>query len=134
MIKEEIVHFEGLEPRTVKEYFGGYDDWLRQRERPDAATSRGAERGKRARDDDRSGAAAEPAERRRPTYKEQQEIAALPALIEGLETELASLHGSMASPDYYKQDGTQIAAEQSRLASLESQLAQAYQRWEQLDE
>lgn len=123
-----------FEDHGVKEYFGGYDDWLRQRERPDAATSRGAERGKRARDDDRSGAAAEPAERRRPTYKEQQEIAALPALIEGLETELASLHGSMASPDYYKQDGTQIAAEQSRLASLESQLAQAYQRWEQLDE
>ena len=123
-----------FEDHGVKEYFGGYDDWLRQRERPDAATSRGAERGKRARDDDRSGAAAEPAERRRPTYKEQQEIAALPALIEGLETELASLHGSMASPDYYKQDGTQIAAEQSRLASLASQLAQAYQRWEQLDE
>ena len=123
-----------FEDHGVKEYFGGYDDWLRQRERPDAATSRGAERGKRARDDDRSGAAAEPAERRRPTYKEQQEIAALPDLIEGLETELASLHGSMASPDYYKQDGTQIAAEQSRLASLESQLAQAYQRWEQLDE
>ena len=123
-----------FEDHGVKEYFGGYDDWLRQRERPDAATSRGAERGKRARDDDRSGAAAESAERRRPTYKEQQEIAALPALIEGLETELASLHGSMASPDYYKQDGTQIAAEQSRLASLESQLAQAYQRWEQLDE
>ena len=123
-----------FEDHGVKEYFGGYDDWLRQRERPDAATSRGAERGKRARDDDRSGAAAEPAERRRPTYKEQQEIAALPALIEGLETELASLHGSMASLDYYKQDGTQIAAEQSRLASLESQLAQAYQRWEQLDE
>ena len=123
-----------FEDHGVKEYFGGYDDWLRQRERPDAATSRGAERGKRARDDDRSGAAAEPAERRRPTYKEQQEIAALPALIEGLETELASLHGSMASPDYYKQDGTQIAAEQSRLASLASRLAQAYQRWEQLDE
>ncbi len=123
-----------FEDHGVKEYFGGYDDWLRQRERPDAATSRGAVRGKRARDDDRSGAAAEPAERRRPTYKEQQEIAALPALIEGLETELASLHGSMASPDYYKQDGTQIAAEQSRLASLASQLAQAYQRWEQLDE
>ena len=74
-----------------------------------------------------------PPTKRRLTFKEQQELAALPATIEQLETEQAELHCVMAQPDFYKRPGDQIAAEQARLKDLESRLATAYERWELLE-
>ena len=40
----------------------------------------------------------------------------------------------MAEPDFYQRPGPQIAAEQARLKSLESQLAACYERWEELEQ
>ena len=39
----------------------------------------------------------------------------------------------MAEADFYQQPGPVIAAEQERLSRLESELAAAYQRWEELE-
>jgi ATP-binding cassette subfamily F protein uup len=126
-----------FETGGVKEYVGGYDDWLRQRPSPPVDRS---EPGRSAslstntnssRSADAS-AATKPAKRRL-TYKEQQELAALPAMIEQLEAELAELHRAMVQPDFYKRSGEQIAAEQARLKDLDSQLATAYERWEELE-
>ena len=57
----------------------------------------------------------------------------LPATIEQFEQEIAELHQTMADPAFYKQDGQEIAAQQSRLANLEEQLSAAYARWEELE-
>ena len=67
------------------------------------------------------------------TFKEQQELAALPAMIEETEIKLDELHQAMAQPDFYKRSGDQIAADQARLKDLESQLAGMYGRWEELE-
>jgi hypothetical protein len=41
----------------------------------------------------------------------------------------------MADPALYQQrDGSQISSLQERLAELEGELANAYRRWEELDE
>ena len=80
----------------VKEYAGGYDDWLRQRpasrrrrpSRRPPSPSRGSRRPQRA---------------RRLTYKEQRELEALPERIEALEAELGELHQLMADPAFYRQ-------------------------------
>ena len=128
-----------FETDGVKEYVGGYDDWLRQRpsppaEKPEpgrsASLSTNADSSRPAPSD--APAAAKPPKRRL-TYKEQQELAVLPAMIEQLEAELAELHQAMAQPDFYKRPGEQLAAEQARLKDLDNQLSAAYERWEELE-
>ncbi|MFM9195074.1 MAG: ABC transporter ATP-binding protein, partial [Planctomycetia bacterium] len=70
---------------------------------------------------------------KRRTYKEQRELDLLPATIEKLEAEIATLHEHVASPGFYKQPAAEIAATQRRLKDCEAQLAAAFQRWEELE-
>jgi len=125
-----------FEPHGVHEYVGGFDDWLRQR--PDPASRPAPGSGAKTTGNAQGGPApSSPAvtkpERRRLTYKEQQELAGLPGIIEQLEAELSRLHADMAQPDFYKRPGDLIAADQARLRQLDDQLASAYQRWEELE-
>ena len=70
---------------------------------------------------------------KRLSFKEKQELASLPARIEKLEADLEAMHASMADPEFFKQEGEAIATEQARLKQLESELAAAYERWEELE-
>ncbi|MHB8952670.1 MAG: ATP-binding cassette domain-containing protein [Pirellulaceae bacterium] len=121
-----------FEASGVKEYVGGYDDWLRQRPSPPPVEKAEPDRGTSPSRSSRPAAATSPGKRRL-THKEQQELAALPRRIEQLETELTDLHAAMAQPDFYKRPGEQIAAEQARLKNLDAQLTTAYERWEELE-
>jgi ATP-binding cassette subfamily F protein uup len=77
---------------------------------------------------------ASPAVRKRKlSFKEQQELAALPALIESLEQEIARLHAAMAAPDFYRQPGDVLAGHQSLLRESEQRLLTAFARWETLE-
>jgi ATP-binding cassette subfamily F protein uup len=108
----------------VKEYVGGYDDWLRQRkvpvqsEQPQKKTPKPA-----AKQSDQP---------RKLSYKEKKELESLPQLIESLETEQQQLHDSMADPDFYKR-GANIATIAARLEELKQKLQTAYTRWEELE-
>jgi ATP-binding cassette subfamily F protein uup len=117
-------------PYAVKEYVGGYTDWQRQRPQATAATMPAP----------RSQAVAsaqpqseQPAPKKKRSFKEQRELDSLPALIDTLETDIASLHAAMAVPDYFRQAGDVLARDQARLRDLEAQLAQAFARWEALE-
>jgi ATP-binding cassette subfamily F protein uup len=130
-----------FEPDGVREYVGGYDDWLRQRRDPqEAAAEKDRSKGPRAAQvaektvEPPSPAAGGRAGKRRLKFKEQQELAALPDQIERLEADIAALHGTLAQPDFYRQPGEQIAAAKTQLSELETQLAAAYHRWEELSE
>jgi ATP-binding cassette subfamily F protein uup len=110
----------------VKEYAGGYDDWLRQRpaEQPAAAKA------STARPEPR------PAPRPRPrrlTYLQQRELEALPQHIETLEAELDELHQLTADPAFYRRSPGEIISVKDRLRSLERDVAAAYRRWEELE-
>ena len=125
-----------FEETNVNEYVGGYDDWRRQCSDRSAKPTRPVSR---SRLDSRDTLPTPPGPdvkngKRRLTFKEQQELKKLPVMIEQGEAEIATLHQAMASPEFYQQPGAVIAREQSRLKTLESQLAAAYERWEQLDE
>jgi ATP-binding cassette subfamily F protein uup len=67
------------------------------------------------------------------TYREKEELETLPAQIEILEAEQASLFESLADPQFYQEPGEALAATRNRLAELESALQSAYRRWEELD-
>jgi ATP-binding cassette subfamily F protein uup len=119
-----------FEEDGVREYVGGYDDWLRQRT-PTALLN--AREALIARLPIRSVTNKPAEDLRRLSFKERRELAALPAAIEQFEAEIAALHRQMAEPQFYQQPGAQIAAEQVRLKQLEEQLAAAYHRWEELE-
>jgi len=70
---------------------------------------------------------------RKLSFKEKQELEALPLKIDALETELSELHEKMADPDFYRTSGEQVAAMTSRMTRLEEELSATYARWEELD-
>jgi ABC transport system ATP-binding/permease protein len=113
---------------AVKEYDGGYDDYLRQR-RDEAPVE--------AKAPSNTGASPPPrpqADRpRKLSHKERKELEALPGRIEEMEAARAELHEAMAGPAFYRQDGGTIAEARARLETIESELASAYERWEALE-
>jgi ABC transport system ATP-binding/permease protein len=154
LLEERLVQFEGtvllvshdraflnnivtstivFEDGNVREYVGGYDDWLRQRSGRIADTV-DAKREKSQPATWSAQKTAVTSTKRRLTYKEQQERISLPALIEQLEAEIAQLHDSMAKPEFYQQPGTAIAKQQGRLTELETRRTAAYARWEELEQ
>ena len=107
----------------LREYVGGYDDWLRQRPTFGAAPAPKAEV-----------KTARPPKSRKLSFKETRELEALPARIESLETEQARLAQQLADPAFYAQNGDQVSAATARLAQLEGEMAEAFERWEELEE
>ncbi len=113
---------------TVKEYDGGYEDYLRiSREKAQAETREAASTAPKA-----SAPAAE--KRRKLSYKETKELEALPMRIEELETAIQALHATMAEPSFYRADRAVIQETRARLDGLETELAEAFTRWEELTE
>jgi ATP-binding cassette subfamily F protein uup len=126
VVTSTIVFEEG----SAREYFGGYDDWLRQRK---PALPRKVSQSSVSRTPVQSTGEGSAAGPRRLSFKERQELDSLPGNIEKYDAEIAALHREMAEPQFYQQPGTQIAAEQARLKQLEEQLSAAYHRWEALE-
>ncbi len=116
--------FEGK--GTVNEYVGGYADWLRQRSPVEDPTAE-VRPAKKAR------APSTPRPRKR-TYAENLELADLPDRIEVLESELAQKDEQLADPDLYRRGKDAITAVQDRRTAAQSELAELYARWEELEE
>ncbi|HOX25414.1 MAG TPA: ATP-binding cassette domain-containing protein [Candidatus Krumholzibacteria bacterium] len=116
----------------VREYVGGYADWERQSGGWPAAQAVKARPG---RPEPGGGAVpVAPATRRRKLkWKEERELEGLPGRIETLEREQRALHARLADPGLYRNGGEGIAAVQSRLQVLASELASLYTRWEDLE-
>jgi ATP-binding cassette subfamily F protein uup len=114
--------FEG-EGRLV-EYVGGYDDYLQQR--PAFTIDKPAVKTEKITPPKKI-----PAVKR--SYKEQRELEELPKKIEKLEQQILQLQNTMSDSDFYKQSAEKIASSQQQLTDLEAQLAEAYGRWEQLE-
>tara|TARA_Y100000588_G_scaffold394437_1_gene514949 strand:+ start:839 stop:2689 length:1851 start_codon:yes stop_codon:yes gene_type:complete len=117
--------FEG--ESVVKEYVGGYDDWLRQR--PQDAKPRKAS----FRKQDRLLAQA-PIAKPKFGFKQQKELDALPDTIERLEKEQHDLFQGMGDPGFYKKDKADIVAANERLNAVKNLLEDAYARWEKLEQ
>ena len=131
-----------FEDETVREYEGGYDDWQAAVKRRAAAEKAAeAERPQRAAAEKRladahsvtAGDSSKAETPKRLSYNEQRELTSLPEQIESLEGEIETLHAEMASPDFYRRQGDEIAAASDRLSDLQRQLDEAYHRWEELE-
>ncbi len=138
--------FEG--EGRVREYVGGYSDWLRHKfvgsecGRPEGARrGRAREGGPQNEPEPDQPAAPKPATARpKPTrvkkklsYNEQKELEQLPAAIEALEARQAELNALVANAGFYQSDKETITRTLDELKSTEQQLEQHYARWDELE-
>lgn len=127
--------FEG--EGRVREYVGGYQDWLRQGGSPKLLGV--AERPAAAKTEPASEAstpvtAAEPATKKKLSYKVQRELEALPGQIEAVEVEIASLTGQVSDPAFYQQPASHTAAVLAALEGKQLELDALLERWAELEE
>jgi ATP-binding cassette subfamily F protein uup len=122
----------------VGEYVGGYSDWMRQRSAPvGARTSRratgpAATAAKSAAKAAGQSAAKGEAKKRRLSFKESEELKALPDKIDACEIERGALYVSMADPAFLR-DGAAVAGAKSRLSAIDAELTKLTERWESLE-
>ncbi|MBH3332272.1 ATP-binding cassette domain-containing protein [Pseudomonas oryzihabitans] len=129
--------FEG--EGRVREYVGGYQDWLRQGGSPRLL-------GVQTREDSKPApakaepvpaaapvaAAAAPAKRKL-SYKEQRELDALPGAIETAEIELEALQTAIADPGFYQLPNEVTQAKLARMDVLQAELDRLIERWAELE-
>jgi ATP-binding cassette subfamily F protein uup len=116
---------EGL----VREYVGGYADWLRQRDEPSKTT------------DNRTGTGVPPVTagngmpiaKRKLSYKDQRELEQLPSRIDELEAALAAGSERLGDPGLHAAGGAALAALTTEMAQVQTALDAAYARWAELD-
>jgi len=123
-IVTSTIVFEG--DGVVKEYIGGYDDWVRQY----------SANVKPSKDEPDKTIFQKPASRPKIKFgfKQQKELEELPQTIEALETERDELFKAMGSPDLYKKDKSELATRKERLETVKKLLADSYARWEELEQ
>ena len=116
--------FEG--EGAVREYVGGYDDWVRQRPSPESSEKekRGPKKPRQKNRDDRP---------RKLSFKENRELEGLPEEIEALEKEQSELYSAMEDPGFYQERGEEVARTTDRLAALEKLIEERVARWEELE-
>ncbi len=107
----------------VKEIIGGYDEWLAERKALEVEKQKVQKSSVTA--------YREPAKKKL-SFKEKQELQALPDLIENAETQIAAIHEEMADPEFYR-SAERAKEAQSRLVELENDLMKYLQRWEDLE-
>ncbi|HEC73082.1 MAG TPA: ATP-binding cassette domain-containing protein [Methylophaga aminisulfidivorans] len=112
----------------VREYVGGYDDWLRQYADQKQAAPQTAKTPQKT--------VVKPTEKKKAklTYQEQKDLVSLPALIEQYEIEQEKITAIMSAPDFYQQDVKKVASVQDQLSELEQKMTTAFERWEALED
>lgn len=124
-IATSSIVFEGN--GKITEYVGGYSDWLRQKAY--AADSKKSA----AKNSKTNGIKNNDKAKNKPSYKEQQELQALPKRIEVLEKEIHELHAQFTDPNFYQKEAAVIAEKKQKLTQLEQELEQCFQRWQELE-
>ncbi|MDD2737112.1 MAG: ATP-binding cassette domain-containing protein [Desulfuromonadaceae bacterium] len=112
---------------SVREFVGGYDEWLSQTAIETAAVvpavqKTAPEKGK-------------PTKKkvRKLSFNDQRELEVLPENIAAIEKEQEELHARLADPEFYKTAGGEVVAVNARLAALEQELEAAFLRWDELE-
>ena len=127
-------YFEG--DGRISEYVGGYADLMAQRSQMPADKPRKdkePEKNKPATAATVSSTDGVVRKSRKLSYKFQQELEALPARLEALETQLATLQAQVNAPDFFTSAQDDVQSVLSRLSACEAELEAAFLRWEELE-
>ncbi|VEJ20988.1 ATP-binding cassette domain-containing protein [Neisseria animaloris] len=126
VITQSIV-FEG--GGRLKEYIGGYQDYIDAKEREEKIQTAAAPKTVQAEPEK-----AKPKANRtvKLSYKEQRELDALPDELAALEAEQGELNNRLSDPEIFK-DYQEAAKLQTRAEEIEMLLLEKLERWEQLE-
>ncbi len=127
VVTSTIVFEEGS---NLRQYVGGYSDWLRQGHK--LAETESPETILQSAVTSTNEKLAAPL--RKLTYKEQTELENLPGEIESLESELATLETQISSPDFYSQEHTVITPILEVLSEKQTKIEQGLERWAALED
>jgi ABC transport system ATP-binding/permease protein len=112
---------------VVREYPGGYDDWLSQRiTKPQTKGPETSKTKSTAASERGSGAS-------KSSQEEQRELKILLKKIEKVEAGQAELYDLMAEPGFYQKDPKEISRVKLQAEAYSAELAQMYDRWEHLE-
>jgi ABC transport system ATP-binding/permease protein len=112
----------------VREYVGGWDDYRRQRTAeeqaavPEKPTARARPQRERA-----------PADAARLSYRDRQELEALPERIAELERERAVLEAEMGDAGFYLQGAQAMTSAVARAETVTQEIDRLYERWYELE-
>jgi ATP-binding cassette subfamily F protein uup len=131
-----MLAFEG--EGVVREYVGGYTDWIRQGGKLPPAPWEGAARQNTeptaTAAKEKHSATAAPAQKPvKLSYKLQRELDALPAEIERLENDVEALEQEAADPAFYQQDASDVTTKLQALEQTQQALDAAMERWMSLE-
>jgi ATP-binding cassette subfamily F protein uup len=128
--------FEG--EGKVREYVGGYQDWLRQGGSPRLL---GVTENKSGKAELATAVVAAtpvaaqemPVAKKKLSYKLQRELEGLPAQIDEVEAQMAALTAEMAHAGFYQRPAEQTAAVLAQMENQQAQLDALLERWAELD-
>ena len=109
---------------AVTEYAGGCADWLEGMSSPKPAKNRSARP---------APVRVKEPKKRKLLNKEREALKELPKKIEQMEEERDRITSAMQSPDYYRKAENDPLGDQAKLETLEIEIAQAYEHWEELE-
>ena len=113
----------------LREFVGGYTDWLRQRDEALEVSPVIEQKLIKKRESGGSSAGL-----KRLGYKERRELEKLPEIIEQLELDIDAMNTKMSDPTFYDQEKALVQQLASKLSDANQKLEEAYFRWEQLSE
>jgi ATP-binding cassette subfamily F protein uup len=116
---------------VVKQYVGGYQDWLRQRSSQVRAVAAARAEAPRATTRPQ---AQQPAAKARLPYKAQKELEQLPKDIEKTELDIGRLEQEVARPAFYQRPHAETEPVFQKLTAAQQQLERLYKRWEELEQ
>lgn len=123
---------------NVREYVGGYADWLRQGGRVEMLAEWGDDVETSAQQPEPLVEAAPPAAatpaKVKLSYKMQRELDELPALLEKLETELQALQDQVSDASFYQLPHEQTAPVLAALENKQAELDKTLEHWAELEE
>ncbi len=131
--------FEG--EGKVREYVGGYQDWLRQGGSPRLLGVTESKSGKAGLESAIVSAppvaaapvADAPVAKKKLSYKLQRELEALPGDIDAKEQQIAAVEAEMAEAGFYQRPAAETTAVLARLETLQTELDAMMERWAELD-
>jgi ATP-binding cassette subfamily F protein uup len=130
----QVIAFEGN--GVLTEFGGGYDDWQRfnaSRDARDKAREQNAALQTNTSAPSKASSESTSKNQTKLSFKEQKELAEIPAKIERLEVEQAEINAQLADVEIYKTQSEKVKVLQARLLEIENLLENYLANWEALD-
>ena len=139
-VVSSTIAFEGN--ASLKEYIGGYEDWVRQggiwpdtQQRQESKDSNTAAdpAAEKSTASNSSAVPNKPSKSKKLSYKLQRELDALPAELENLENQVDKMQQEVAAPEFYQQESSVVQQKLDAFNQLQQSLQEKYDRWEELE-